>query len=49
MTGITVGFDGSQGALGSRGIGPVQRWLLGSVGSAVLLQAQCPVVVVPHG
>jgi nucleotide-binding universal stress UspA family protein len=35
--------------VGSRGFGPVRRVLLGSVGSAVLRSAACPVLVLPRG
>jgi nucleotide-binding universal stress UspA family protein len=33
--------------LGSRGIGPIQRLLLGSVSTAVPHRTGCPLVVVP--
>jgi nucleotide-binding universal stress UspA family protein len=33
-------------ALGSRGIGGVRAWLLGSVSSRVIAEASCPVIVV---
>ncbi|HKJ35883.1 MAG TPA: universal stress protein [Solirubrobacterales bacterium] len=35
--------------LGSRGFGPVKRTFMGSVSSAVMQRASCPVLVVPRG
>ena len=35
--------------LGSRAYGPVRRVLLGSVSSALIHSAPCPVIVHPHG
>jgi len=35
--------------LGSRGYGPLRRVLLGSVSSALVKSAPCPVLVVPRG
>lgn len=35
--------------VGSRGINPIRRLLMGSVSSAVLYHAHCPVVIVPDG
>jgi hypothetical protein len=35
--------------LGSRGYGPLQRVLLGSVSRAVVNNAHCPVLVAPRG
>lgn len=35
--------------MGSRGYGPLRRVLLGSVSSAVIREAECPVLVVPRG
>jgi nucleotide-binding universal stress UspA family protein len=34
--------------MGSRGLGPIRRALLGSVSTAVIRHAECPVVVVPR-
>jgi len=33
--------------VGSRGLGQVGRWLLGSVSDRVIHEVQCPVLVVP--
>jgi nucleotide-binding universal stress UspA family protein len=33
--------------VGARGLGPIRRWLLGSVSEHVLHHADCPVLVVP--
>ncbi len=33
--------------VGARGVGPIRRWLLGSVSERVLFHAECPVLVVP--
>jgi nucleotide-binding universal stress UspA family protein len=35
--------------LGSRGYGPLQRVLLGSISRAVVKEARCPILVVPRG
>ncbi len=46
---VAASKDADLIVLGSRGISPIQRLLLGSVSSAVLHHAHCPVVVVPDG
>jgi nucleotide-binding universal stress UspA family protein len=48
-----LAFAGERGAqliaLGTRGLGTIQRALVGSVASAVARQAPCPVLLVPPG